>query len=131
MSLESEVANLTAQTTALLTAVNVQKSALDNAAAQATSAAAQVGGVQRTTASGTVTLTVSSPTYQFIDPNGANRDVVLPAPGAEQTCMFAVKHTGGANSLTVKTAALVALDLPVMPGYTLALVWGGTAWEVL
>ena len=131
MSLESEVANLTAQTTALLTAVNVQKSALDNAAAQATSAAAQVGGVQRTTASGTVTLAVSSPTYQFIDPNGANRDVILPTPGAEQTCMFAVKHTGGANTLTVKTAAMGALDLPVMPGYPLALVWGGTAWEVL
>lgn len=131
MTIETEIAALTSATTSLLSAVNVSKATLDASTAQATAAAAQVGGTQRTTASGTVTLTTGSATYQFIDPNGATRDVVLPAPTAGQVCMFAVKNVGTANSLTVKTAAAVALDLPVTPGYTLAVVWGGSAWEVL
>lgn len=130
-ALMAQINTSTATTAVAATTSSASAAAAAASAAAAAASAAQVGGVARVTAVGTVTLTVTSATYQFIDANGANRDVVLPAPTGGQVCMFAIKNTGTANSLTVKTAAAVALDLPVTPGYTLAVVWGGSAWEVL
>lgn len=53
------------------------------------------------TASGTVNLENSDPIFVEIDPNGADRDVNLPAAGNDNHA-YILRHTGGANTLTVK-----------------------------
>lgn len=154
MTIESELVALTTQTSALLNAVNVSKVTLDQKVADATSQAEistakateaalsageaaskanLLGSVASTAATGTVMLTSDSAVYQLIDPNGAARDVVLPTLAAgDAGRSFAVKNTGTAgNYLTVKIAAGTQLGPLVGNGYSMAVVWSGTAWEVL
>lgn len=134
----TDVQNLTDATNALLAQINTSTVTLAAAApaaaasaAAAAASAAQVGGIARITATGTVTLTTASAAYQFIDPNGANRDVMLPAVNSGDRVIFAIKNNGTANYLTVKNSAGVAQDSPIGATYTLALVWSGTVWEAL
>lgn len=140
MSLETEVQALTQATTELLKAVNVRKSALDGAADTAVAAAASatakadlLGNAQTTTATGTVTLTSANAVYQFINPNGAARDVVLPNLTApEDGRSFCIKNVGTAgNALTVKNAANAVIGFPVGNGFALTVIWTGTAWEAI
>lgn len=132
MSLETEVANLTVQTTNLLSAVNVAKSTLDNSVVQAVAASNQVGNVAVVVAAGNITLVKTDPTYQFINPNGANRNVTLPAVTALERVFFVIKNTGtAAFGLTVKNASAVQVGVPIANGYTLTVVWSGISWEVL
>ena len=99
----------------------------------ATAKANLLGSVASTAATGTVMLTSESAVYQLIDPNGAARDVVLPTLAAgDAGRSFAVKNTGTAgNYLTIKNAAGTQLGPLVGNGYSMAVVWSGTAWEVL
>lgn len=53
------------------------------------------------TASGTVNLENSDPIWVEIDPNSADRDVVLPAAGDDNHA-YIIRHTGGTNTLTIK-----------------------------
>ena len=147
MSLEQAVQELTQATESLLSEVNTRKldlvDAVDQAdqAAQASTTQAGIatakanllGSVASTAATGTVMLTSESAVYQLINPNGAARDVVLPTLAAgDAGRSFAIKNTGTAgNYLTVKNAAGTQLGPLVANGYSMAVVWSGTAWEVL
>lgn len=55
-----------------------------------------------TTATGNITLTVDSKPVQVIDPNGANRNVTLPAVAQSHGLLFFITHSGSANTLAVK-----------------------------
>lgn len=57
--------------------------------------------VRAVTASGTVTLANTDPMFIEIDPNGADRDVSLPAKSDDNHGYF-ILHSGSANVLTVK-----------------------------
>lgn len=147
MSLEQAVQSLTQTTENLLVEVNTRKLDLDAAssaaeesaisaaadASKAQAAADLLGSVEIVTTTGTVTLTSASAVYQLINPNGANRDVVLAdLTAAEIGYSHTLKNTGTAgNSLTVKNAAGTRLGPLVANGYSLAVVWTGAAWEVL
>lgn len=153
MTLETQVQALTLATESLLQAVNTRKADLDaaqtaaatsattatvsaeTAATQATLATTKanlLGSVTSITATDTVTITATDATYLLINPNSANRDVVLAdLTAAEVGYSHTIKNVGTANSLTIKNAAGVQLGPLVANGYSLAVVWSGTAWEVL
>lgn len=153
-TLQQAVEQFTQSTEELLQAVNVRKLALDAAettttaqagiattqagiataqAGIATAKAALLGSTATVTATGTIALTAESAVYQLINPNGAARDVTLPTLTAgDAGRAFVVKNTGSAgNALTVKIAAGTQLGPLVGNGYSMAVVWSGTAWEVL
>jgi hypothetical protein len=56
------------------------------------------------TLSGDKTLTDSSETIQFLDPNGVDRDVTLPVI-TTSTPQFLVVNTGSTNTLTIRNSA--------------------------
>lgn len=131
----SATAAATAQTASEQAAANATTQA-GIATTQATDATAKVnllGSADMVTATGTVALTDTSAVYQLIDPNGAARDVVLPALTAgDAGRSFAIKNTNTAgNFLIVKTAAGVRVGPALASGYTLFVLWTGTAWEAL
>ena len=82
----------------------------------------------RTVASGDVVLTSSSPVYQFIDPNSADRTVTLPT--AVVNLGFVIKHIGVANTITVKDAAAATVTT-LSATDTATIIYDGTAWVVL
>ena len=154
MTLETQVQALTLATESLLQTVNTRKADLDaaqtaaatsattatvsaeTAAAQATLATTKanlLGSVAAVTATGTVNIGIADAGYQLINPNGAARDVVLASlTAAEIGYTHTIKNTGTAgNYLTVKNAAGTQIGPLVANGYSLAVVWSGTAWEVL
>jgi hypothetical protein len=57
--------------------------------------------VRTVTAAGTVTLANADPIFIEIDPNGADRDVSLPAKGNDNHG-YLIRHVGTANLLSVK-----------------------------
>jgi hypothetical protein len=59
-----------------------------------------VSAIANVSASGTVTLTTASKTYQVIDGNGANRTVLLPAEAAGLT--YNIKNVSDTEVITVK-----------------------------
>ena len=61
-----------------------------------------VGRHHTETISANHTLTDYDPPLQFLDPSGANRDVVLPAEALAHGLTFLVFHNGASNSLIVK-----------------------------
>jgi hypothetical protein len=146
MSIESEVQALTQATTDLLTAVNVRKTVLDASVTEAEAAAAQseasrvdaqakaelLGAASTVTATAAVALTASSAVYQFINPNGANRDVTLPTLTApDDGRPFCIKNTGTlGNALTVRHSG-VQVGFPVGNGFALTVIWTGTKWEAV
>lgn len=84
--------------------------------------------VAEVTATGTVALTSTSAHYQFIDPNGADRDVTLPV--AVTGMAFVLNHVGVANTLTVKSSG-GATQTTVTAGEIKTLIYSGAAWRVL
>lgn len=137
MSIETEVQALTQATTDLLQAVNVRKTALDAAVDQAQSAAAEaqesagyLSSASTVSATGQVTLAADSPAYQFINPNGANRSVVLPALSAQEAGRpFIVKNTGVNQGLLSVMSGAAQIGPFISGGFTLSVVWTGTVWE--
>ena len=110
-----------------------QVTAATTQATLATTKANLLGSVAAVTATGTVNIALTDAVYQLINPNGAARDVVLASlTAAEIGYTHSIKNTGTAgNYLTVKNAAGTQLGPLVANGYSLAVVWSGTAWEVL
>jgi hypothetical protein len=83
----------------------------------------------RTVATGDITLTSASASYQFIDPNGANRNCTLPGTPATGLA-YTVKHFGTANTVVVKDAAAATL-VTLTAGDTATVIYDGTAWQVI
>lgn len=101
-------------------------------ATNAAQSAALLGSAAMVTATGTVALADASAVYQLIDPNGANRDVTLPALDSNHAGRsFVVKNAGsGAYSLAVKYGA-TQIGPSLMPGYSLSVLWTGSEWVAL
>lgn len=79
--------------------------------------------------SGTLTLADSDAPIQYVDPNGAARDVTLPAE-ASSNHIFIISNTADANeTLTVKDDGAATIGR-VKQGETKILVSNGTAWKM-
>lgn len=81
--------------------------------------------------SGSKTLVTTSPQYQFLNPNGSNRDVNLPA--AETDMLFTIVNTGSAgNILTVKDSGGTAItNGAIANGITMGFYYNGTNWQIV
>jgi hypothetical protein len=78
------------------------------------------------TMTGDETLTTTSAVYQFLDPDGSDRNLDLP-----DGTMFVLKNTGDNGSvITVRDASDVTID-EVDNGVTLTFRWDGSAWQVM
>jgi len=74
---------------------------------------------------GTATITIESPILHLYDPNGADRDVVLPA--FARGLYFAVGNVGTGFLLNVKTSGGTLVG-PVEPNGLMILYCGGNEW---
>lgn len=87
----------------------------------------------RSTLSANLSLTNTSTNYQHLNPNGANRDVTLPAsPTGSDPNYFVIRNTataGTAFGLVVKNSGGTTL-YTVPAGFYTSVVWDGTTWEV-
>lgn len=85
----------------------------------------------RETLSGNKTIAATDPQYQFLNPNGANRDVTLPS--ATQEMFFVIKNTGSAgNTLTVKDSGGTAVTGgTIANNVAMGFYYDGTAWQLL
>lgn len=81
--------------------------------------------------SGNKTLSESSPQYQFLNPNGSNRDVTLPA--AVTNLLFIIKNTGSAgNTLTVKDSGGTAISGGTIANtVVMGFYYDGTSWQLV
>ena len=73
----------------------------------------------------TKTLTNASETLQFLDPDGTDRDVELPAPGATNP-FFLIYNTDETAKLILKQGATALAE--VFPGTIAWMFSNGTAW---
>jgi hypothetical protein len=95
-------------------------------ASTAQAATYNIHNTRTATMSGDETLTTTSAVYQFLDPNGSDRNLDLP-----NATMFVVKNTGdGGEVITVRDASDVTID-EVDNGVTLTFRWDGSAWQVM
>ena len=86
--------------------------------------------VNREILTATKTLTSASALYQFLDPNGANRDVVLPA--ALVGLRYVIKNIDTANTLSIKETAGGPVQATLTVGSPIAeAVHDGTEWHIL
>ena len=99
--------------------------------------AAYRGGISLTTATGTVVLTSVSDLYQWIDPDGVNRDVTLPT-GVSNGFDFVIKNAGTdyTKYLNVKTTTATGVaTIGTTFGYGYAgnatLIFDGTNWQFI
>lgn len=128
---------------AVQTAQDKAQTGLDRAAAEqaaadaaghatnAAQSAALLGSAAIVTATGTVALTDTSAVYQLIDPNGAERDVVLPTLAAgDAGRSIVVNNAGSAYALTVKSGA-TQIGPSLTPRYSLSVLWTGSEWVAL
>ena len=76
--------------------------------------------------SGHITLTATDAQYQFLDPNGSDRNVTLWVPAAGDAIV--VKHIGGANSLAIKHSGGSTLTT-LAAGEVGVLIYDGTEWQ--
>jgi len=81
--------------------------------------------------SATKTLVATSPQYQFLNPNGSNRDVTLPA--AATNMLFIIKNTGSAgNTLTVKDSGGTAVSGGTIANtVTMGFYYNGSSWQLV
>ena len=97
----------------------------------AATAAAGVFDVANVQAAANVTLLQTSATYQLITPIDGSRTVTLPAMGANDRKAFSISHAGSVNLLNVVDSAAQAVYSNLTAGFTLVVIWTGTAWRVL
>jgi hypothetical protein len=86
------------------------------------------------TLSATRTLALTSATVQYLDPNGANRDVTLPSVASgDAGWLVTVSNTAtsGSYALVVKTSGGTQLGQSVPWGMNLTVQWDGASWRVL
>ena len=74
-------------------------------------------------------LTTANLTYQFLNPNGSDRDVTLPDPAPGLT--FLVMHIGSGNTLTVKDYPQTSTVTTVTAGQSKVCIYDGAAWRVI
>lgn len=90
------------------------------------------GGIKvstlRSAMAGTLTLTTTSAVYNFLDPNGSDRQVTLPTAAAGISFVF--DHIGGANTITVKDAGASTVTT-LTTGQIKTVIYDGMAWQVL
>jgi hypothetical protein len=81
--------------------------------------------------SGTKTLIATSAQYQFLNPNGANRDVTLPSPATNM--LFIIKNTGSSgNTLVVKDSGGSAITGGTIANtVTMAFYYNGSSWQLV
>lgn len=81
--------------------------------------------------SATKTLTSTSPQYQFLNPNGSNRDVTLPS--ATTNMLFIIKNTGSAgNTLTVKDSGGSAITGGTIANtVAMGFYYNGSSWQLI
>lgn len=77
------------------------------------------------------TLTSTSPQYQFLNPNGSNRDVTLPS--ATTNMLFFIKNTGSAgNTLTVKDSGGSAVTGGTIANTVImGFYYNGSSWQLV
>jgi len=85
--------------------------------------------VTETTASGTVTLTSVSTMYQFIDPNGAGRNVQLPAEALGQAYFVVNTGSGGFDLTLLNDAA--GTEVVLADDECATLISGASVWTVV
>jgi len=85
-------------------------------------------GVSRKALTTDLTISVNGPLGHFLDANGANRTITLPAN--DEGLFFWVSNVGTANNLVVQTA-LAATVATVFPGQTVWLFSSENEWSVL
>lgn len=85
----------------------------------------------RETLSGNKTIAATDPQYQFLNPNGSNRDVTLPS--ATQEMFFVIKNIGSAgNTLIVKDSGGTAVTGgTIANNVAMGFYYDGTAWQLL
>lgn len=86
--------------------------------------------VNRETLTGTKSLTSASALYQFLDPNGADRDVILPA-GATGL-RFVIKNLDITYNLNIKESAGGATQVQVgINSQVVECVFDSVTWQIL
>jgi hypothetical protein len=84
----------------------------------------------RTNATGDIQLLTSSATYQFIDPNGSNRNCDTPqTPGTGRG--YVVKNIGTANTIAVRVYGGGTTLVTLTADDTATVIYDGTAWQVI
>lgn len=82
------------------------------------------------TLAGTRTLTPSSATVQYLNPDGAARNVDLPAEADSNGLRFWIRNTGAGYALTVRDDAAATIAT-VNPGEWVDIICDGTDWVTL
>lgn len=89
-------------------------------------------GVETETLGGTKTLTVDSPTLQFLDPGGAARTVLLPAEAdSKGLCFIISNEADAAEIISVKEDAGSVTIVTPTQNEAAILFCNGTTWSGL
>ena len=83
-------------------------------------------GVNTEALSANKTLTATDNGVQALDPNGSDRDVIL--PNEADGLMFTIFNNGSANTLIIKNDAGTQQGNPVAIGISVTIVADGTSW---
>lgn len=75
------------------------------------------------------TLLFTSRQVQFLDPNGSDRDVILPTESDSNGIVFYITNVGSANNLVIKDASPEIL-MTVEPGTTATAICNGVSWNM-
>ena len=88
------------------------------------------GGINVASITGTLTLSTSAAKYQFIQPSGANQDVVLPT-GSATGANYVIKNTDATAtySLFVKTNTATGIATLNIFSPAVIVVWDGNNWN--
>jgi len=87
-----------------------------------------VDGYEATTASGNLTLTRQSSTYQAIDPNGSDRNVTLPAEEVNNGLSFVIYNSGSAGEDLAALNDAAATIRTINAGECALFICSGSAW---
>lgn len=81
--------------------------------------------------SGNKTLTTTSEQYQFLNPNGSNRDVILPTAATDM--LYFIKNTGSAgNTLIVKDSGGTAVTGGTIANTVImGFFYNGSSWQLV
>ena len=87
-------------------------------------------GINVQTITGTLTMSTTAARYQFIKPDGANRDLVVPT-GSATGADYVITNTDATYDLAVKTNTATGIITLNVTGPTAIVVWDGTTWRAI
>lgn len=90
----------------------------------------QAGFANTETLGANKTLTDDSPTYQYLNPNTANRVVTLPAVAATNKPFVVSNTNGAAYTLDVQNASAVSIRI-IRPSRTHLFISDGVSWKAV